>query len=90
MALRVTTSSRGLAQAAPRQLVKPASRYFFATLAHHSTCSSNGMVWMAARSAASFQLKCVCASTMPGISVAPAPSITVAPAGEIGAVLRPT
>ena len=48
------------------------------------------MVWMAASVAASFQEKCVCASHMPGISVAPAPSITVAPAGEIGAVLRPT
>jgi hypothetical protein len=47
------------------------------------------MVWMAASVAASFQEKCVCASHMPGISVAPAPSMTVAPAGEIGAVLRP-
>ena len=40
--------------------------------------------------AASFHEKCVWASHMPGISVAPAPSITVAPPGAIGAVLRPT
>src|SRR5687768_13132115 len=36
------------------------------------------MVWMADSVAASFHEKCVCASHMPGISVAPAPSITVA------------
>ena len=45
---------------------------------------------MPARVAASFQLKCVWASTMPGIRVAPAPSITVAPPAVMAAVLRPT
>jgi hypothetical protein len=48
------------------------------------------MVWIADSVAASFQEKWVCASHMPGISVAPAPSMTVAPPGAIGAVLRPT
>ncbi len=52
------------------------------------------MVWIADSVAASFHEKCVCASHMPGISVAPAPSITVAPPGanpvKEGAVLRPT
>ncbi len=48
------------------------------------------MFWIADKVAASFQEKCVCASHMPGISVAPAPSITVAPPGVIGALLRPT
>ena len=48
------------------------------------------MVWMAESVAASFHEKCVWASHMPGISVAPAPSMTVAPPGAIGAVLRPT
>ena len=45
---------------------------------------------MPASVAASFHEKCVWASHMPGISVAPAPSMTVAPAGEIAALLRPT
>ena len=48
------------------------------------------MAWMAPSVAASFQEKCVWASHIPGISVAPAPSITVAPDGEMPAVLRPT
>ena len=79
-----------MAQAAPTHEVQPASRYRLAILAHQSTCSSSGMVWMPARVAASFQEKWVCASHMPGMRVAPAPSITVAPAGEIAAVERPT
>lgn len=50
------------------------------------------MAWIAASVAASFQLKCVWASHMPGISVAPAPSITVTPLlnPPTGARLRPT
>ena len=49
------------------------------------------MVWMADSVAASFHEKCVWASHMPGISVAPAPSITVAPpCDDRRAVLRPT
>ena len=38
------------------------------------------MRWISWSVAASFQEKCVWASTIPGMSVAPAPSITVAPA----------
>jgi hypothetical protein len=44
------------------------------------------MAWMPESVAESFHEKCVCASTMPGISVAPPASMTVAPPGEIGAV----
>ena len=79
-----------MAQAAPTHEVQPASRYFLAILAHQSTCSSSGIVWMPASVAASFHEKCVCASHMPGISVAPAPSITVAPFGASAALERPT
>ena len=61
-----------------------------ATFAHHSTCSSSGIVWMPESVAASFHEKCVWASHMPGISVAPAASITVAPVDPMGAVERPT
>ena len=43
-------------------------------------CSSGGMRWIALRPGWSFQAKCVCASVMPGIKVAPAASITVMPA----------
>ena len=43
------------------------------------------MRWMPSRVAESFHEKCVWASTMPGISVAPAPSITVAPTVGIDA-----
>ncbi len=57
---------------------------------HQSTCSSSGIVWMAASEAASFQEKWVWASHMPGISVAPAPSMICALPAEIAAVLRPT
>ena len=39
--------------------------------AHHRMCSSVGMRWMAVRLGWSFHEKCVCASVMPGISVAP-------------------
>ena len=48
------------------------------------------MVWIAARLAALFHEKWVCASHMPGISVAPAASIAVAPAGASAALLRLT
>src|SRR4051812_30973169 len=48
------------------------------------------MRWIADSVAASFQEKCVCASHMPGISVAPAPSITVAAVDATGATERPT
>src|SRR5262245_37102763 len=48
------------------------------------------MVWMPASVAASFHEKCVWASHMPGISVAPAPSITVAPLAGMLALPRPT
>ena len=87
IALRITTSSRGLAAAAPTHEVQPMSRYFFATSAHHRMCSSGGMRWIASRLGWSFHEKCVCASTMPGIRNAPAPSITCAPA--IGGVRWP-
>ena len=48
------------------------------------------MRWMPSRVAELFHEKCVWASTMPGISVAPAPSITVAPTVGIDRVPRPT
>ena len=44
---------------------------------------------MPASVAASFHEKWVCASHMPGMSVAPAPSITVAPLGASAALERP-
>src|SRR5688572_21388804 len=43
-------------------------------------CSSGGMRWMAERLGWSFHAKWVCASTIPGMSVAPWPSTTVTPA----------
>src|SRR5687768_4465441 len=58
--------------------------------AHHRMCSSVGMRWIADRPGWSFQEKCVCASTMPGISVMPAQSTTIAPAPEVERRLRPT
>ena len=42
-------------------------------------CSSGGIFWMASSVLELVQPKCVCASHMPGIKVAPAPSITVTP-----------
>ena len=40
------------------------------------------MRWIESSDGWSFHEKCVCASTMPGINVAPAPSITVAPEAD--------
>ena len=74
-------SSRGLAAAAPTQEVQPCSRYFLATWATQSVCSSGGITWMPSSEAALFQEKWVCASVMPGISVAPAASIDDRAAG---------
>ena len=48
MKLRITTSSRGFAAAAPRPAVKPASSMIFAISAVTRTCSSNGIIWMGA------------------------------------------
>ncbi len=61
-----------------------------ATVADQSTCSSSGMRWRSERVAASFHEKWVCASTMPGMRVAPAPSITVTPAVDSDRGPRPT
>ena len=79
IAFLMTTSRRGLAAAAPTQLVQPMSRYFFATSAHQRMCSSGGMRWIASSVGWSFHEKWVCASTIPGIRKAPAPSTTRAP-----------
>ena len=56
------------------------SRYCLATCAAHSVCSSCGSFWIASSVLELVQPKCVCASHMPGISVAPAASIAVTPA----------
>ncbi len=48
--------------------------------AHQRMCSSVGMRWISLRPGWSFQEKWVCASTRPGIRVAPAPSTVVTPA----------
>ena len=79
MALRTTTSSRGLAAAAPRPAVKPASSTSFAICAVTSVCSSGGIIWIGSIPGALFQERCRCASQRPGISVAPIPSMTVWP-----------
>jgi hypothetical protein len=85
IALRMTTSRRGFAAAAPTQLVQPMSRYFFATSAHQRMCSSGGMRWIASSVGWSFHEKWVCASTIPGMRKAPAPSTTRAPPTGAGA-----
>ena len=74
-----TTSSRGLAAAAPRPAVKPASRTSLAISMVTSMCSSSSIMLMGSMPGALFQERWRCASIMPGISVAPMPSITVAP-----------
>ena len=74
-----TTSSRGLAAAAPRPPVKPASSTSLAISMVTSMCSSSSIIWIGSMPGALFQERCRCASIMPGISVAPMPSITVAP-----------
>ena len=75
------------AAAAPTQEVQPCSRYFRATCAAQSVCSSGGITWMPSSEAALFQEKWVWDSVIPGIRVAPAPSMTVAPlVGIIGSV----
>src|SRR5882672_4801878 len=48
------------------------------------------MSWISISVAASFHEKCVCASTKPGISVAPAASITETPTVDSDRALRPT
>ena len=49
-------------------------------LAAQSVCSSCGSFWIASSVLELVQPRWVCASHMPGMSVAPAPSITVTPA----------
>ena len=52
-------------------------------------CSSCGSFWIASSVFELVQPKCVCASHIPGISVAPAPSITVTPATGSARAPRP-
>ena len=86
MALRTTTSSRGLAAAAPQPMVKPASSTSFAICAVTSVCSSGGIIWIGSMPGALFQERCRWASQRPGISVAPMPSMTVCPPPPAAAV----
>ena len=79
ISLRMTTSSRGLAAAAPRPAVKPESSTSLAMYMVLSVCSSGGISWIGSMPGALFQDRCRCASIRPGISVAPPPSITVPP-----------
>src|SRR5258706_15975171 len=97
MALRKAISSRGLAAAALKQLVKPASSMRRAFTAVFSMCSSGGMKPSSTDWATSVNERWECASMRPGISVAPRPSITiaspaasVAPAGTTAAMRLPS
>ena len=68
-----------MAAAAPRPAVNPASIMTLAISMVESMCSSMGIIWMGSMPGALFQLRCRCASTMPGMRVAPRPSTRCPP-----------